>query len=180
LRQGTALFDGYLQCAQWAQRYAWHNRLVMFDRALEALGASETYDCDHLVQCHHNYVNTEEHFGAPGLLTRKGAVDAHSGVLGIIPGSMGARSFITRGKGNAEALCTSSHGAGRVMSRGMARRTITPEQHKAALKGVEWKRDADVIDESPGAYKPIEAVMAAQVDLTEAVYTLKQIVVVKG
>lgn len=130
--------------------------------------------------CHHNYVATEEHFGARGLLTRKGAVNAAEGVMGIIPGSMGARSYITRGKGNPEALNTSSHGAGRVLSRGAARRSITMEQHLEAMLGVECRTDPDVIDESPSAYKPIEAVMAAQADLTEPVVALKQIVVVKG
>jgi RNA-splicing ligase RtcB len=130
--------------------------------------------------CHHNYVATEEHFGKPGLLTRKGAVNAARGVMGIIPGSMGAKSYITRGKGNPEALHTSSHGAGRVMSRGAARRSITLEQHLAALAGVECRTDADVIDESPACYKDIDAVMAAQADLTEPVVALKQIIVVKG
>jgi hypothetical protein len=130
--------------------------------------------------CNHNYVATEEHFGSPGLLTRKGAVNAAQGVMGIIPGSMGARSYITRGKGNPEALNTSSHGAGRVLSRGAARRSITMEQHLQAMLGVECRTDPDVIDESPSAYKPIEAVMAAQADLTEPVVPLKQIVVVKG
>jgi tRNA-splicing ligase RtcB (3'-phosphate/5'-hydroxy nucleic acid ligase) len=130
--------------------------------------------------CHHNYIASEEHFGAPGLLTRKGAVNADLGAMGIIPGSMGARSFITRGLGNPDALKTSSHGAGRVMSRNMARKTITMDQHLAALQGVEFRRDPDVIDESPAAYKSIDAVMAAQADLTQPVHALKQIVVVKG
>jgi tRNA-splicing ligase RtcB len=135
---------------------------------------------DETTHCHHNYVAREEHFGKPGLLTRKGAVNADRGVMGIIPGSMGARSYITRGLGNPLALKTSSHGAGRVMSRNVARKSISLEQHLAALQGVEVRRDPDVIDESPAAYKPIDAVMAAQADLTEAVWALKQIVVVKG
>jgi tRNA-splicing ligase RtcB (3'-phosphate/5'-hydroxy nucleic acid ligase) len=180
LARGSALFDDYLRFAQWAQDYAWQSRLLMFRRALDALGASATYRAEDTVHCHHNYVAKEEHFGTLGLVTRKGAVAAHAGVLGIIPGSMGARSYITRGKGNPEALHTSSHGAGRVMSRNAARRTITLTQHLAALAGIECRQDPDVIDESPAAYKPIEAVMAAQADLTEPIHTLKQIVVVKG
>jgi tRNA-splicing ligase RtcB (3'-phosphate/5'-hydroxy nucleic acid ligase) len=182
---GTALFDEYLRFAQWAQDYAWASRLIMFRRALEgiaaALGASAVgYDQRRLVHCWHNYIAHEEHFGRPGLLTRKGAVNADTGVMGIIPGSMGARSYITRGKGNPEALKTSSHGAGRVMSRNVARKSITLEQHLAALEGVECRTDPDVIDESPACYKPIDSVMAAQADLTEPMHTLKQIVVVKG
>jgi tRNA-splicing ligase RtcB len=184
LERGTPLFDDYLRFAHWAQDYAWQSRLIMFRRAVDgigaALGRSIEVDEDRLVHCHHNYVNTETHFGGPGLLTRKGAVNAHAGVMGIIPGSMGAKSFITRGKGNPEALKTSSHGAGRVMSRNVARKSITLEQHLAALEGVECRTDPDVIDESPACYKPIDAVMAAQADLTEPVYALKQVVVVKG
>jgi tRNA-splicing ligase RtcB len=185
LCSGTALFEDYLRFAQWAQDYAWASRLIMFRRALEgiaaAIGASAiSYDQRRLVHCHHNYVAHEEHFGREGLLTRKGAVNADKAVMGIIPGSMGARSYITRGKGNPEALKTSSHGAGRVMSRNVARKSITLEQHLAALEGVECRTDPDVIDESPACYKPIESVMAAQADLTEPMHTLKQIVVVKG
>jgi tRNA-splicing ligase RtcB len=185
LRSGTELFDDYLACANWAQEYAWQNRLIMFRRALDGIAAaldapSVAYDRSRLVHAHHNYVAEEQHFGGPGLLTRKGAVNADTGVMGIIPGSMGARSYITRGKGNPEALKTSSHGAGRVMSRNVARKSITLEQHLAALQGVECRTDPDVVDESPACYKPIEAVMAAQAELTEPVHTLKQIVVVKG
>jgi RNA-splicing ligase RtcB len=182
--KGSVLFDDYLEAARWAQEYAWQNRMLMFRRAMDgiaaALGYRVEYDEQRLTHCHHNYVATEEHFGRPGLLTRKGAVNAARGVMGIIPGSMGAKSYITRGKGNPEALHTSSHGAGRVMSRGAARRSITLQQHLAALAGVECRTDADVIDESPACYKPIDAVMAAQADLTEPVVALKQIIVVKG
>ncbi|HEY3061017.1 MAG TPA: RtcB family protein [Chloroflexota bacterium] len=180
LRRGTTLFDDYLAFAHWAQDYAWQSRLLMFNRALAAIGATNPHLAERTVHCHHNYVAHENHFGGPGLLTRKGAVNADLGVLGIIPGSMGARSYITRGKGHAEALRTSSHGAGRVMSRNVARKTITMEQHLLALQGVECRTDPDVIDESPACYKSIDAVMAAQVDLTEPVHALKQIVVVKG
>jgi len=186
-RVGTELATDYLSYAEWAQRYAWQNRLLMFRHVLEGVGAAlggvsatDLVASNETTHCHHNYVARENHFGAPGLLTRKGAVNADSGVMGIIPGSMGARSFITRGLGNQDALKTSSHGAGRVMSRNVARKTITMEQHLASLQGVEVRRDADVIDESPAAYKSIDAVMAAQADLTEPIHTLKQIVVVKG
>lgn len=185
LTRGTPLFDEYLRAARWAQDYAWQNRMLMFRHAIEAIAtalARKTiaFDEDRLVHCHHNYVAVEEHFGKAGLLTRKGAVNAADGVMGIIPGSMGAKSYITRGKGNPEALCTSSHGAGRVLSRGAARRSITLEQHLKAIEGVECRTDPDVIDESPACYKPIDAVMAAQAELTEPVVALKQIVVVKG
>ena len=187
LRVGTELATDYMRYADWAQRYAWQNRLLMFRHVVEGVGATlggvatrdlvVTHETTH---CHHNYIAREEHFGAPGLLTRKGAVNADRGVMGIIPGSMGARSFITRGLGNADALKTSSHGAGRVMSRNVARKTITMEQHLASLEGVEFRKDPDVIDESPAAYKDVGAVMRAQTDLTEPVHVLKQIVVVKG
>ena len=132
------------------------------------------------VNCHHNYVQQEQHFGQQVWLTRKGAVSAQQGQLGIIPGSMGARSFIVRGKGNTESFCSCSHGAGRVLSRTEAKKTITADQHAAATAHVECRKDIGVIDESPAAYKDIDAVMAAQQDLVEVVYTLRQIVCVKG
>jgi tRNA-splicing ligase RtcB len=132
------------------------------------------------VNCHHNYVQKEEHFGASVFVTRKGAVRAGLGELGIIPGSMGARSFIVRGKGNPDSFHSCSHGAGRAMSRGEATRRYTVEDHVKATEGVECRKDADVIDETPMAYKDIDAVMAAQQDLVEIVHTLKQVVCVKG
>jgi len=183
LPRGTALFDDYLRFAHWAQQYAWQSRLLMLERmvtAVQQIAPGATRIEAEQVHCHHNYIAQERHVGKPGLLTRKGAVDASAGVLGIIPGSMGARSYITRGKGNPEALMTSSHGAGRVLSRAAAKKAYTLEDHTAAVAGVECRIDADVIDETPMAYKPIEAVMAAQADLTEPVVTLKQIVCVKG
>jgi tRNA-splicing ligase RtcB len=140
-------------------------------------------DCalgDVAVNCHHNYVSKEKHFGADVWVTRKGAVRAGAGELGIIPGSMGARSFIVRGKGNADSFCSCSHGAGRAMSRTAARKRFSLVDHAKATEGVECRKDADVIDETPMAYKDIDAVMAAQEDLVEAVHTLKQIVCVKG
>ena len=132
------------------------------------------------VNCHHNYVDRENHFGANVLVTRKGAVRARKGDLGIIPGSMGARSFIVRGKGNKDSFCSCSHGAGRAMSRGAAKKTFTLEDHAKATEGVECRKDAGVIDETPGAYKDIQAVMDAQSDLVEVLHELRQVVCVKG
>jgi len=132
------------------------------------------------VNCHHNYVEPEDHFGERVWVTRKGAVRAREGDLGIIPGSMGAKSFIVRGLGNVDALCSCSHGAGRTMSRSEAKRRFTVEDHLAATDGVECRKDVGVIDETPMAYKDIDAVMAAQADLVSIVHTLKQVVCVKG
>lgn len=134
----------------------------------------------HAVNCHHNYVSREKHFGKDVFLTRKGAVSAKDGELGIIPGSMGAKSFIVRGRGNPDSFCTCSHGAGRAMSRNEAKRRFTLADHVAATEGVECRKDVDVIDETPMAYKDIDAVMAAQSDLVDIVHTLRQVVCVKG
>jgi tRNA-splicing ligase RtcB len=133
-----------------------------------------------VVNCHHNYVSVETHYGEEVFVTRKGAVRAGAGDMGIIPGSMGARSFIVRGLGNPESFNSCSHGAGRAMSRGEAKRRFTLADHAAATAGIECRKDAAVIDETPAAYKPIEAVMAAQRDLVEVMHTLRQVVVVKG
>jgi len=132
------------------------------------------------VNCHHNYVEREHHFGRDLFITRKGAVRAGRGDLGIIPGSMGARSFIVRGRGNPESFESCSHGAGRKHSRTSAFKTFTLEDHARATAGVECRKDGDVLDETPGAYKDIDAVMEAQKDLVEIVHTLKQVVCVKG
>jgi tRNA-splicing ligase RtcB len=132
------------------------------------------------VNCHHNYVEREHHFGRDVFVTRKGAVRAQLGDLGIIPGSMGARSYIVRGKGEPEAFCSCSHGAGRAMSRGEAKRRFTVEDHARATEGIECRKDASVIDETPMAYKPIDQVMAAQRDLVDIVHELRQVVCVKG
>jgi tRNA-splicing ligase RtcB len=132
------------------------------------------------VNCHHNYASLEEHFGERVWVTRKGAVRAGAGELGIIPGSMGAKSYIVRGKGNPESFMTCSHGAGRRMSRSAAKEAFTLEDHAAATAHVECRKDAGVIDETPGAYKDIDAVMAAQSDLVEVLHTLRQVVCVKG
>jgi tRNA-splicing ligase RtcB len=132
------------------------------------------------VNCHHNYVQKEHHFGKDVLVTRKGAVSARAGELGIIPGSMGAKSFIVRGKGNEDSFNSCSHGAGRTMSRTEAKRRFTLADQVRATEGVECRKDANVIDEIPMAYKDIDAVMHAQRDLVEVVHTLKQVVCVKG
>lgn len=181
--QGSELFNDYFQAVGWAQGFARTNRDLMMSAALEALyeAVPKTFTCDcEAVNCHHNYVSWERHYGENVMVTRKGAVDAHEGVLGIIPGSMGAKSFIVRGKGNRESFCSCSHGAGRSMSRTEARKRFTLEDHAAATAGVECRKDEDVIDETPAAYKSIDAVMAAQADLVDVVHTLKQVVCVKG
>lgn len=182
-QEGSPHFEQYVFAVDWAQRFAKENRALMMQNALRALAMEIpkpfTID-DQAVNCHHNYVQRETHFGEELLVTRKGAVSAQKGQLGIIPGSMGARSFIVRGLGNAQALCSCSHGAGRVMSRTRAKREITMEQHLLATKHVECRKDINVIDESPAAYKSIDAVMSAQEDLVEIVHELRQVVCVKG
>jgi tRNA-splicing ligase RtcB len=135
---------------------------------------------DQAVECHHNYVTKEQHFGSNVLVTRKGAVQARAGTMGIIPGSMGVGSFIVRGKGNKDSFCSCSHGAGRTMSRTKAKQMITLDQHAEAMKGIEARLDKDILDESPLAYKPLGAVMEAQDDLVEIVHRLKPLINVKG
>ena len=183
-KEGSEHFDEYVEAVDWAQRFARTNRDLMMAAVFEALAATKLLPRfthgEVAVNCHHNYVEREEHFGASVFVTRKGAVRAGAGELGIIPGSMGARSYIVRGKGNPESFHSCSHGAGRAMSRGEAQRKFTLADHIAATEGVECRKDREVIDETPGAYKDIEAVMAAQSDLVEVVHTLKQVVCVKG
>lgn len=180
--EGTPLFADYTRAVGWAQDFAAANREVMLARVLRLLKKQFKgfKVSDAAVNCHHNYVERENHFGADVWVTRKGAVSARDGQLGIVPGSMGARSFIVRGKGNAQAFHSCSHGAGRVMSRTAARQSFTLKDHRAATEGVECRKDKGVIDETPAAYKDIDAVMAAQSDLVEIVHTLKQVVCVKG
>ena len=180
--QGTEGFVDYIRAVSWAQHYARANREVMMDQVLGVLRGlfPDLATTEEAVNCHHNYVSQEHHFGKDVFVTRKGAVRAGEGELGIIPGSMGARSFIVRGKGEAESFCTCSHGAGRAMSRAEAKRRFTLEDHARATEGVECRKDAEVIDETPMAYKDIDAVMAAQADLVEIVHTLRQVVCVKG
>ena len=182
LREGTVHFDDYVEAVGWAQDFARTNRELMMAAVVGAMQhVLGDFDADvEAVNCHHNYVAKEHHYGADVYVTRKGAVRAGKGELGIIPGSMGARSFIVRGKGNAEAFESCSHGAGRLMSRTAAKKRFTLEDHAAATAGVECRKDVGVIDETPSAYKDIDKVMAAQSDLVEIVHTLKQVVCVKG
>jgi tRNA-splicing ligase RtcB len=182
LVEGTRHFDDYVEAMEWAQDYAAENRRAMMDAVLRVLREEiRTFVLGEVaVNCHHNYTARERHFDEDVLITRKGAVRAGRGELGIIPGSMGARSFIVRGLGNAESFESCSHGAGRRMSRTEARKRFTVADHEAATAGVECRKDVDVIDETPAAYKDIDAVMEAQRDLVEIVHTLKQVVCVKG
>ena len=209
LPEGSTLFDDYIEAVGWAQDYARINRELMMRATLEAIKGTisqclfrgelvmstdedsrrreETYqrigplaDGVMAVDCHHNYVEKENHFGENVWVTRKGAVRARKGELGIIPGSMGAKSFIVRGKGNPESFDSCSHGAGRRMSRTAAKKMFSLAMHEDAMRGVEARLDADVIDETPMAYKAIDDVMAAQSDLVEIVHTLKQVLCVKG
>ena len=182
LVEGTEHFNDYVEAVQFAQTFAMVNRTLMLESVLKVLSAR--YEgaeiAEKAVNCHHNYVTRENHFNRNLWITRKGAVNARQGVLGIIPGSMGARSYIVEGLGSTLSYHSCSHGAGRVMSRGEANRRITLEDHAKATEGVECKKDESVLDESPAAYKDIDAVMAAQSDLVKVRHVLKQIVCVKG
>jgi tRNA-splicing ligase RtcB len=184
-REGAQHFADYVQAVGWAQRYAMTNRQLMMSAVIDAAKSKQAglprFELGEMaVNCHHNYVEKEEHFGEHVFVTRKGAVRARLGDLGIIPGSMGARSYIVRGKGEAEAFHSCSHGAGRSMSRGEAKRRFSVEDHVKATEGIECRKDADVIDETPMAYKPIDKVMEAQADLVDIVHELRQVVCVKG
>ncbi len=183
LPEGTEHFDQYVEAVEWAQNFARINREVMMARVIQAVREALGFEFEarrEAVNCHHNYVSRENHYGKNVLVTRKGAVRARAGEMGIIPGSMGAKSFIVRGLGNDESFHSCSHGAGRVMSRTKAKQLVSLEEHRQATADVECRKDEGVIDETPSAYKPIEKVMAAQKDLVEVVYTLKQVVCVKG
>ncbi len=181
-REGSPHFDDYVAAVHWAQEYARVNRREMMRRVLEALAArlppfTVTTEA---VDCHHNYVSLEHHYGAPVYVTRKGAISARAGELGIIPGSMGARSFIVRGLGEEASFCSCAHGAGRRMSRREARRRFAARDLEAQTSGVECRKDPGVVDEIPGAYKDIDQVMADQSDLVEVVHSLKQVMCIKG
>jgi tRNA-splicing ligase RtcB (3'-phosphate/5'-hydroxy nucleic acid ligase) len=182
--EGTEHFDDYVEAVEWAQDFARWNRHLMMEQIVGAVrdsGEVRPFVAElKAINCHHNYVARERHYGQDILVTRKGAVRAREGDMGIIPGSMGTRSYIVRGKGNMESFMSCSHGAGRAMSRTEAKKRFTIEDHKRMTAGVECRKDAEVIDETPAAYKPIEAVMAAQSDLVEIVHTLRQVVCVKG
>ncbi len=180
--EGAAHFEDYVEAVGWAQDYARANREEMMDIVLEAmrrhLPAFEV--TGEAVNCHHNYVERERHFGEEVWLTRKGAIRARSGELGIIPGSMGARSYIVRGKGAPESFHSCAHGAGRRMSRNAAQKAFSLEDLAKQTEGVICRKDKGVLDEIPGAYKNLDEVMANQSDLVEVVHTLKQVVCVKG
>ncbi len=182
--EGADDFHDYVEAVEWAQDFARLNRDVMMERVLAAMVASpelRPFEARlEAVNCHHNYVAREHHFDADVYVTRKGAVRAGKGELGIIPGSMGARSYIVRGKGHPDSFCSCSHGAGRKMSRTAARQAFTVEDHVRATEGVECRKDESVIDETPAAYKDIDQVMAAQSELVEVVHTLTQVICVTG
>ncbi len=183
LPEGTDHFVDYVEAVEWAQNFARINREVMMNRVIKAVSSSLGMQFEarlEAVNCHHNYISRENHFHENVIVTRKGAVRAREGDMGIIPGSMGARSFIVRGLGNKDSFCSCSHGAGRVMSRTQAKKIVTLDEHVKATEGVECRKDVNVIDETPSAYKDIYKVMEAQKDLVDIVYTLKQVVCVKG
>lgn len=179
--EGTEHFDGYIIAVNWAQEYARINRELMMGRVLNALAEQGLmFITKTAVNCHHNYVERENHFGANVWVTRKGAVRARVGDLGIIPGSMGARSYIVEGLGNKESFNSCAHGAGRVMSRTKARAMFTVDDLIKQTEGIECRKDESVIDEIPSAYKDIDVVMANQADLVKPIHTLRQIICVKG
>lgn len=182
LPEGDQMFDDYIRAATWAQDYARDNRIGMLEQvkvAVKTLFPKLDF-VDDYISCHHNFVEKEHHFQKNVWLTRKGATRARKGDLGIIPGSMGAKSYIVEGKGNAQSFHSCSHGAGRAMSRTKAKKTITLDEHRETTDGVFCKKDSSVLDESPKAYKDIDAVMAAQSTLVKIRHTLKQLVCVKG
>jgi tRNA-splicing ligase RtcB len=179
----TSEFEEYVMAVEWCQDYAAENRRVMMEEVIRNLHAhiSKPFEITHeAINCHHNYVARETHFGENVWVTRKGAIRAREGDLGIIPGSMGARSYIVRGRGSAESYHSCAHGAGRRYGRNEAKRRFTVADLEAQTRGVECRKDADVLDELPSAYKPIDDVMANQADLVEVIHTLKQVLCVKG
>jgi tRNA-splicing ligase RtcB (3'-phosphate/5'-hydroxy nucleic acid ligase) len=182
--QGTPEFAAYWKDLKWAQSYAMKNREIMMTRLLKVFNKlfnhRQPFKPEIQVNCHHNYVALEEHYGEKVFVTRKGAINAGKDTYGIIPGSMGAKSFIVRGKGNTDSYCSCSHGAGRRLSRGAAKRTYTLADLAAQTAGVECRKDEGVLDEIPGAYKDIDTVMAAQAELVDIVHTLKQVMCIKG
>lgn len=180
--EGAEHFSDYVEGVHWAQEYAWNNRQCMLELVIAALRLHlPPFEITgEVVNCHHNYVAREQHFGADVWVTRKGAIRAGAGDLGIIPGSMGAKSYIVRGKGNPDSFHSSAHGAGRRMSRTAAEKQFTEADVEAQTSGVICRKDAGVIDEIPGAYKDIDEVMRNQADLTETLHTLKQVLCVKG
>ncbi len=179
---GSQSFDDYMEAVQWAQDYAFENRREMMRLILNVLKNELPHfvPTKEAINCHHNYVSQETHFDSQVYITRKGAISAYDGELGIIPGSMGAKSYIVKGKGNSESFCSCSHGAGRRLSRGKAIRSFTLDDLKTQTVGIECRKDKGVMDEIPQAYKDIDTVMANQNDLVEVVHTLKQVMCIKG
>ena len=183
LSEGSQYFDDYVQAVNWAQEYAWINRREMMKLVVDALQTSKLPAftlTKKAINCHHNYISYESHYGEKVYITRKGAISANIDELGIIPGSMGAKSFIVRGKGSKASFCSCSHGAGRAMSRTQAKKQFNTEDLSIQTNGVECRKDKGVIDEIPGAYKDIDKVMQNQHDLVSIEHTLKQVVCVKG
>lgn len=179
---GSQSFDDYMEAVQWAQDYAFENRREMMRLILNVLKNELPHfvPTKEAINCHHNYVSQETHFDSQVYITRKGAISAYDGELGIIPGSMGAKSYIVKGKGNSESFCSCSHGAGRRLSRGKAIRSFTLDDLKTQTAGIECRKDKGIMDEIPQAYKDIDTVMANQNDLVEVVHTLKQVMCIKG
>ena len=184
LPEGSLYFDDYIKGVSWAQNYALINRELMMNAVVKTLKNCRKIPkfetVGDMINCHHNYVARENHFGKNIWVTRKGAIRAREGEVGIIPGSMGAKSFIVEGLGNEDSFKSASHGAGRKMSRTKAKKTFSLDEHKEATKGIKCRKDSDIIDETPGAYKDIQDVMNAQSDLVEITHTLKQIICIKG
>lgn len=182
LVQGTPEFDQYMAELDWGQRFALENRNEMMDRVISAFEWWTGEQVQRLddVNCHHNYTSRERHYGEDLIVSRKGAIDAHEGVMGLIPGSMGTASYVVRGKGSITGLCSAPHGAGRDYSRSQARKTFTMDQLEERMEGIEWRQTTAFIDEIPDAYKDIDQVMADSSDLVEVVHTLHQLVNVKG
>jgi tRNA-splicing ligase RtcB len=180
--ENTEIFDDYVGAVSWAQSFARENREIMMKSVLRVLEnhLPQISILDSAINCHHNYISKENHFKSNVWVTRKGAVRARKNDLGIIPGSMGTGSFIVEGLGSEDSFCSCSHGAGRVMSRTQAKKLISLDDHAKAMKGIEARLDADVLDESPAAYKDIGAVMDAQSDLVEIKHRLRQVINVKG
>ena len=184
LPEGSEYFDDYLEAMSWAQNYAKINRELMMNAGLKAIkrvsGIPKFETTDEVIDCHHNYFAKESHFGKNIFVTRKGAIRARKGDLGVILGSMGTKSYIVSGLGNQNSFTSASHGAGRKMSRTQAKATFTLKDHREAVQGVDCRIDSSVLDETPGAYKDIGAVMDAQKDLVKEIHTLKQCICIKG
>ncbi|MBF0371433.1 MAG: RtcB family protein [Magnetococcales bacterium] len=182
-KEGSVLFADYLKGVQWAQNFARANRRFMMDatlRTIQKVLGRKVRPLNKGIDCHHNYLELENHFKSELWITRKGAIRAGKGEMGIIPGSMGTRSYIVEGKGSRESFCSSAHGAGRIMSRREAKRRFSVADLEAQTQGIDCRKDGGVLDEIPGAYKDIDEVMANQSDLVEVVHTLKQMMCIKG